>query len=139
MSFDDLPADWPDRPLDEPHLVSDVLDLVVSIKDRLAGGLAVLICDDEHRLVQPCMISELDHLASHTDRQHALANVVEVMEGQGSLLVAIARAEGLSITADDHAWARAMWRACTGDVELFGVHVVTVHGSREVPFERTAA
>jgi hypothetical protein len=139
MSFEDLPDDWVERPLDEPRLVTDVLDLVVSLQDRLAGGLAVLMCDEGHRLLQPCVISDLNYLASDAEREIALSNVVDVMDRPGSLLVAIARPDGLSITADDHAWARAMARACADDVELLGVHVVTMHGSREVPFADSAA
>ena len=134
MSFEDLPDGWIDLPLEDPRLVSNVLDLVVSYTDRVDGGLAILMCDDEHRLVQPCMISDLDYLASEDERHRALRNVVDVMDRQGSMHVAIARKDGLSITPDDHVWARAMSRACSHAVELLGVHVVTLHGSREVPF-----
>jgi hypothetical protein len=143
MSFDDLPDDWADRPLDDPKLVADVLDLVVLDRDRLARSLAVLLCDERHRLLQPCLISDPDYLASEDERFHALRNIIVAFElfadGKGSLLVALARRDGLSIRADDHVWARAAQRACTGDVELLGVHVVTMDGSREVPRERRVA
>jgi hypothetical protein len=136
MGFEDLPRQWVDLPLDDPRLVTDVLDLVISLQDRLDGGLALLVCDAKHRLVQPCMISDLDHLAPEHQRRRALRSVIAQFGGEGSLVAAIAREDGLSITDDDHAWAHALWRACERDVELLGFHVVTLHGSREVPFAR---
>jgi hypothetical protein len=139
MGFEDLPREWVDLPLDDPQLVGDVLDLVVSLQDRLDGGLALLVCDAEHRLVLPCVISDLDYLAPEHQRRRALRTVVDAIGVEGSLVAAIAREDGLSITTDDHVWARAMWRACDTDVELLGVYVVTVHGSREVPFANGTA
>jgi len=59
MAFTDLPADWPTRPLTEPRLVADVLDLLLSDADRLAGGLLIALCDDEARLLQPIVIGDL--------------------------------------------------------------------------------
>lgn len=134
MGFEDLPRDWVDLPLDDRALVTDVLDLVISLQDRLDGALALLLCDARHRLVQPCVIGDLDMLAPEDERRRTLRTIVEVMGGQGSLVGAIARREGLSITTDDDTWARAVWRACAGGVELLGMYVVTMHGSREVPF-----
>jgi hypothetical protein len=72
MGFEDLPREWVDLPLDDPQLVGDVLDLVVSLQDRLDGGLALLVCDAEHRLVLPCVISDLDYLAPEHQRRRAL-------------------------------------------------------------------
>jgi hypothetical protein len=49
MGFEDLPRDWVDLPLDDRVLVTDVLDLVVSLQDRLDGALALLLCDARHQ------------------------------------------------------------------------------------------
>jgi hypothetical protein len=139
MGFQDLPEGWVDLPLDEPQLVADVLDLVVSERDRRAGALAVLLCDALGRLVTPVLISDLDELAPEAARREALEVVMQVMRGEGSVLVAVARRDGLSITADDHIWARAAAAACEPGVALLGVHVVTSSGSREIPFDPRAA
>lgn len=139
MGFEDLPDDWVDRPLDEPALVADVLDLVVSERDRRAGALAVLLCDLQARLVTPVVISDLDELAPEAARVEALQVVTQVMQGQGCVLVAVARRDGLSITADDHVWARAAATACAPGIALLGVHVVTSSGSREIPYDPRAA
>lgn len=133
MSFRDLPPDVRDLPLVEPTLVADVLDLVVSEADRVAGALAVLMCDDEDRLVLPVVVTELEPEASVAQRARGLCTIVSAMGGVGWVLVAIARPEGLSITADDVTWAEAARQACAGEVGLLGVHVITLAGSRPVP------
>lgn len=137
MSFDDLPDDWPDRPLTDPRLVADVLDLIVSDADRRSGALAVLLCDGAARLVQPGIIGDLDDAATEEDRCLALGSFVRGLSTSfgrcASILFALARADGLSVTPDDRAWARAARDACGDDVRLLGFHLVTRHGSREVP------
>lgn len=134
MGFDDLPDDWPDRALSDPLLAADVLDLVVSERDRREGALAVLMCDDDDRLVTPVIVSDVDPQADEADRVRALSVITRAMRGRGSILVAVARADGLSIVPDDRVWARAASRAAGGwAVRLLGVHVVTRTGSREVP------
>jgi hypothetical protein len=139
MGFMDLPEDWPDRRLREPRLVADVLDLVVRCSDRHAGGLAVLMCDLEGRLLQPVMVGELESGLSEDDYVQMVGTFAELMAGSGSLLLAIARRDGLSLTADDRAWCRAACRACSAaGVELLGFHVVTMSGSREVPADIAA-
>lgn len=136
MAFTDLPHDWSDRPLTEPQLVADVLDLVVSDRDRRAGALAVLICDEDGRLVQPVVITDLEPIAGEDERCEAISVFTSAMGGYGSILVAVARRDGLSITDDDRVWARAARRA--GGVRLLGIHVVTATGSREVPADLAA-
>lgn len=138
MGFADLPDDWSDRPLTEPRLVADVLDLVLSERDRRAGALAVLMCDDDDRLVQPVVISDLEPMATEDDRARALSVITGAMGGSGSILVAVARRDGLSITDDDQVWARAARRASVDEVRLLGVHLVTATGSREVPHDLAA-
>jgi hypothetical protein len=72
MSFDDLPDGWTQQPLTDPRLVADVLDLCVSDADRCAGALAILMCDEEGRLLQPGIISDLDYDSSETERARML-------------------------------------------------------------------
>ena len=55
-----------------------------------------------------------------------------------SVLVAVARPGGLSITAGDRSWLAAAEQACAGAIRLLGVHVVTPDGSREVPVATAA-
>jgi hypothetical protein len=140
MGFQDLPDDWPDRPLTDPQLLADVLDLTVSHHDRVAGAIGVLVCDAEQRLLVPAVIGELDDVAPDADRCEGLTNFVSaIVGGLGSdagplgLHLSIARRYGLSITPEDVRWRDAAVTACAGRVTLLGVHLVTTEGSRLVP------
>lgn len=133
MTYEDLPADWPDRPLDDPRLVTDVLDLCVSMADRDAGAIVFLLCDPEGRLVQPVAIGELPPRFTAASCEQAIEVMVHAMGDHGSLHVAIARRDGLTITEDDRVWAAAARRVTRDRVRLLGVHVVTRGGSRSVP------
>jgi hypothetical protein len=133
MTFDDLPDDWSDRPLTDPALVADVLDLVVLARDRQQGAVSFLLCDEDARLVQPVTITDIPATAAVDDRRRCLRTVVGAMSGRGGLLVAVAREDGLSVCASDEAWRDAAVAECSDGVRLLGVHVVTQAGSREVP------
>ena len=58
MSFRDLPQDWPDIPLTDPTHTADVLDIFVSMKTRMNGGLLVLVCDPLRRPLQPVLVED---------------------------------------------------------------------------------
>ena len=134
MGFQDLSDNDLDRPLTEPALVANVLDLVISAADRRAGAIGVLMCDPDGRLVQPAVIGELKPDPTDEDRDRLVSVFVEAMGGHGSLLLAIARRDGLSISPDDVAWCHAASRVCAGSgVRFLGAYVVTMTGSREVP------
>ena len=140
MTFQDLPDDWSEQPLTDSRHVADVLDLIVSDADRRSGGLAMLLCDDQGRLQQPVFISDVDYDSSEAERCLMFARFVGHLASQvDSILFALARADGLSITADDESWARAIQYACSGEVRLLGFHLVTRDGSRLVPGTVAAA
>ncbi|HRY11601.1 MAG TPA: hypothetical protein P5544_16670 [Candidatus Nanopelagicales bacterium] len=133
MSFKDLPTDWPDIPLTDPTHIANVLDIFVSMKTRMNGGLLVLLCDPLRCPMQPILVEDFGRRPPE-DGDQALKNmatsIAEVLPG-ATVLCAIARRGGLSITADDRAWRTAITRAFA-DVPLIGVHVVTPDGSRLV-------
>jgi hypothetical protein len=134
MTFENLPRDVAQRPLTDPRLAADVLELCVPFPDREAGALCVLLCDDEDRLAQPMVIGEIGH-PSAEDRLQFMVGIFGMARQlipYGSLLIAIARADGLSLTPDDVLWARSALAAADG-YRLLGIHVVTMHGSREIP------
>ncbi len=141
MTFDDLPDDWPTRSITEPGLVADVLDLLVSDADRQTGALVLALCDSVGRLVQPVSIGEMGdaiHTGEDSDALPTFLAAIGAIGPVASVLVAVARPGGLSITAGDRAWLAAAERACDGGIRLLGVHVVTPDGSREVPTARAA-
>jgi len=136
MSFEDLPKDWPQRPLTDPQLVADVLDLVVSDADRVRGAIYILLCRPDDRLLQPCAITELDRIRENMTHRECLqpfAAMMQDLEPEGSILVAIARAKDLHVTDDDRAWHQAALDVCDEGPRLLGVHVITQTGSIPLP------
>ncbi len=99
----------------------------------------MLLCNDERRLVQPVVVSDVDWGACDAERHRRIGVAVQAMGDHGSLLVAIARRDNLSITAQDRAWARAAQFVCGDAVPFLGLHVVTIDGSRVVPLDDAAA
>jgi hypothetical protein len=69
----------------------------------------------------------------------AISVVAGTLGPTGSLHVAIGRSDGLSVRAGDRAWARTAATACADGPRLLGVHVLTLHGYREVTMEQAAA
>jgi hypothetical protein len=138
MGFDNLPAGWADQALSDPHVViADVLDLFVLDRDRRRGALYALLCDDRDRIEVPVAVDDIGDGGSLEERIHVFgvfAQAVAMNSPGGSMLVAVARRGGLSLTADDHLWRRGAEGACAREgVRLLGVHVVTLDGSRLVP------
>lgn len=135
MTFEDLPDDWHTLPLTEPQLLADVLDLVVGHHDRVDESFVVLACDSDVRLVQPCVIGP-DPGPCDPETVHALLDALRdglVGVERGTLIVATARARGLTPTPDDHAWIAATRAAIAGTGwTLSSAHVVTLDGSRPV-------
>lgn len=135
MAFTDLPSDWGDRPLTDPRLVADVLDLVVSERSRRDGALCLLVCDGTDRLRVPIVVDDMPVGAPPSGEDPVLVRLFDDLASIGddlSVLVAIGRDGGLSVTAHDRAWAQAVASAAAGRLRVLGVHVVTLDGSRPV-------
>ena len=75
MSFDDLPDNWSDLPLDTPGLAADVADLVVGHRDRLAGCIGLVITRPDLTMSRPAVINDVDDtLLTDSDRRwHQMA------------------------------------------------------------------
>ena len=131
MSFEDLPENWRELPLDDDRLVRDVLDLFVSMKARYHGALVVLMCNANRRIVQPIQVDEIE-LNPPADTDVMLNNLVVAILGasaESCVLVALARPGPLRVGARDEAWARFIEGACRDRLPLIGVHLVTPRGS----------
>jgi hypothetical protein len=139
----ELPPIWPRQPVTHPAALSRVLDVACASIASADGTLCVLFCDSDDRLLQPIAIDTLARApAEPEDRVRLLGNLtggLADLAPAGSVLIALARAGGLSATDDDICWADAASRACAGRIRLLGVHVVTPDGSRPVPAVRGVA
>ncbi len=141
MSFEDLPENLREIPLDNSHLIADVLDLFVSMKVRYEGGLMVIVCDEQRRILQPILVEEID-LDPPADTGLIVNNLVAAILGacpEACVLVALARPGPLRIGARDQAWARFIEEACGNRLPLLGVHLVTPRGSVPIDGERRVA
>ena len=141
MSFTDLPADWPTLPLTDPQLVSDVLDLLVSERDRHFGAVFILLCDEHDRLALPTACDDPDPLASREEGERAVRTILQggSVLGNGSFLVAVARTGDAETHPNDAAWAEAAVAAAAhSPMRLLGVYVVTPHGIGSVPLAGAA-
>lgn len=135
MTCEELPANWPQLPLSDPDLASGVLDLIVPESARMAGALCLALCDDEDRMLHPITVDLSGHPSPRSTAELCVlfapfATALHEAQPEGSALVAIARADGLSVTAEDLLWQQAAMQAFP---RLLGVHLVTGHGSRELP------
>lgn len=137
MSFADLADDWPQTPLTDPTHVADLLDLLVTDASRALGAIYVVLCDSQDRMLQPCTVDSLPGSFDKDSREQMLRPFVQALathEPNGAALVALARPDGMKVTDDDRAWWQAAMRVCTqAGIRLLGLHIVTRHGSREVP------
>lgn len=137
MAFTDLPPDWASRPIADPDLLADVLDLAVSEQSRRTGGLMLLFCDTDMRLVQPVELTDPATAPTGVAERAAMLSMLVAAQADerpdGSLLVAMGRPGGLSATNDDQRWAAAIADAARGRLALLGVHIVTDDGNRPVP------
>jgi hypothetical protein len=61
MTFQDLPKGGAVRllPLTDETTAADVIDLIIFDEDRAAGCFGMMLCDDQHRGVQPVVVKEV--------------------------------------------------------------------------------
>ncbi|MDO5740169.1 MAG: hypothetical protein Q4P07_08480 [Ornithinimicrobium sp.] len=125
MSFDDLPRDWPSRPLRDPDFTADVLDLCVSDQDRTAGGLAVLFCRRDDTLAQPVFVGDIPDEQGLLDALVSLGRATVEMPPVAGAVMAIVRPWGAVCDGDRRAHQQAI-EVCRGvGITLLGMYVVT--------------
>lgn len=134
MSFEDLPHDWPTRPLSDATVAPDVVDLVVRDGDREGGCLGILLCGRDHRLLQPVTITDLDG-EPHVVHRDPVDTLLGHLSGQiGGVVVAVGRPRGLHPDDEARTWHEAVIASCRDhDVPLLGTYLATVHGVVEMP------
>ena len=132
MSFEDLPEDWAERPVTDPTITADVLDLVVRDADRVAGSVVAVVGNAAGRVVQPVVV-ELPPEGVGPGEHRRFFDVVclGIVSAAGSgdrggILAAIARTGAPFVTGDDRQWHDAARRSCEDHgVPLWGTWLVT--------------
>jgi hypothetical protein len=130
MTFEDLPDDWRQRSVTDPALFDDIVDLVVTERDRARGALYVLLCDEGGRLLQPCAVTDLGQGCEPDPR--LIEPFAEGLVSQcpdGGLVVVVARRGVPAPRETDVRWARAAEVVCSGrDARLLAAAVATPAG-----------
>jgi hypothetical protein len=149
MSFEDLPSDWPQRPVTDPTITADLLDLVVTGRDRAAGALGVLLCGRDERLLQPLVVEMPGYRLSAAERRRGFDNIcaafchlgeptgadeAELVNADLGILVALARSGSPLVTSGDLRWRDTAEQSCGRyGVALLGTWLVTPEVIRPLP------
>jgi hypothetical protein len=140
MTFSDLPTNWLTRPLTDPVLAANAVDLFVTEGERRRGVLAALICDRRARF-RTSILLDLPRdapLASPKSCIRALAPLVPVLEGRpdGALILALGRPKPDPPSDDD--WTQAAIHTCrTASIRLLAFYLVTPTELHAVPLQAT--
>jgi len=139
MSFRDLPADWPRRPLTDLRLARDVLDLCVSDHDRRQGGLCLLSLRENLCLAQPFFVRGP---VPRLERRSVLAGLLSACMPRhpgGGVVLGVAHIEP-AVTDDDHDLHHGVIEACRGTgLRLLSSHLVSTAGVEDLPLVREVA
>ncbi len=135
MSFDDLPQNWSDLPLDTPGLAADVADLFVGAADRDRGCVAFLLTDEGQRMAQPCLVDAVSDDVDPHDLVPFLRQLAEVLAGAGGGLVFVRGRPGSVLLTDaDRRWHEVVLEACRRNgVRLLGAFLATPDVVRSYP------
>lgn len=133
MSFDDLPQDWPSRSLADPDLAVDLLDLVVSDRDRMHGGLSFLLCRGDGRLSQPVFVGRIPHESAMRETISSTVLTAVTLCGVGGLVVAVVKPWGGVDDTDRRLHEHVLQMCRLADLPLLGTYVVTGTGIHLLP------
>jgi len=145
MTFEDLPSDWPQRPVTDATITADLLDLIVTERDRAAGALGVLLCGRDERLLQPLVVEMPGYRLSAAERRRGFDNICAAfchvgeptaggVNADHGILVALARSGAPLVTSGDLRWRDTAEQSCQSyGVTLLGVWLVTPEVIRPLP------
>ena len=135
MSYEDLPANLRTIPLTDNIIQADVIDLILGIEERRGGSLALMLCDEADRGVQPIVLSDLPPEAPAVELRTLLDLLLPMVgERDGAILLGRGRRRGLMPTDNDRAWHQATIEACARhQVRLLGFYLASPDGVEGLP------
>lgn len=141
MSYHDLPPDARSIPLTDNVIQSDVIDLILDLEQRRGGALALMLCDEADRGVQPIVLSDLPPDAPAAELRTLLDLLLPMIgEAHGAVLVGRGRRRGLLPTDNDRAWHQETVEACRRHgVRLLGFYLASPDGVEALPEPLTRA
>ena len=135
MTFDDLPENWPDLPLDTPGLAADVADLFVGHADRERGCVALLLAGPDLRMLTPLVVSDVPPDADPTMVGPLLRGLgPELGAALGGLVFVRGRPGSVLLTDADREWHEVVLGACEeSGMRLVGAFLATPAVVRAFP------
>lgn len=135
MSFDDLPENWHDLPLDTPGLAADVVDLVLGEGDRAGGCLGFVLSGPDGRMAQPCVLDDVTDEADPAELVPFLDHLTAGLAQDGGRLVfARGRPGSVLLTDTDRRWHQVVVEGCRrAGVPLVGAFLATPAVVRSFP------
>jgi hypothetical protein len=131
MGFQDLPRGWAERPITDPVIFEDVVDLVVPERSRSEGAIYLLLTHPDGRMLQPLGLPEgPSGEPGPEDTRRWLALLQELAEGgTRSLVIVRARPGAPELTAEDEAALRVLESgADAAGITLHGRAIATPGG-----------
>ncbi|NYG05752.1 hypothetical protein BJ986_000239 [Phycicoccus badiiscoriae] len=135
MSYEDLPRDLRSIPLTDTTIQADVVDLILGIEERRDGALALMVCDEADRGVQPVVLSDVPVDAPAAEARTLLDLLLPMVgETGGAILVARGRRRGVMPTDHDRGWHQETIEACARHgVRLLGFYLASPDGIEAMP------
>jgi len=135
MSFEDLPDNWSDLPLDTPGLAADVADLVVGHADRMGGCIGLVLTGADRTMGQPAVISDVDDAVRPDQLRPALDHLCGLLVDTGGALLFVRGRDGSVLFSDsDRRWHQLAIEACrAAGVPLLGAFLATPATVRSFP------
>ena len=135
MSFDDLPQNWSDLPLDTPGLAADVADLFIGERDRDAGCVAFLLAGPDLRMTQPVLVNDVALDADPGLVAPFLAQLgPELSLSLGGLVFVRGRPGSVLLSDADRRWHEVVLDSCReSGVRVLGAFLATPSVVRSFP------
>ena len=135
MSFDDLPDDWADLPLDTPGLAADVADLVVGHRDRVGGCIGLVLTGADLTMGQPAVVNDVDDTVQPEELRGFLEQLCRMVGETGGALLFVRGREGSVLVTDaDRRWHQVAIDACrVAGIPLVGAFLATPAVVRAFP------
>ena len=100
-AFRGLPEDWARRPMTDPDLFEGVVDLAVFEAFRAMGGVVLLLCHADGRLMQPVPVESVNAASPPAEAEARLSAILaDIVERGVSAVVMVVARPGSAMAGD---------------------------------------
>ncbi len=133
MSFSDLPTGWAERPVTDPDIFDDAVDLIATDDSRRSGSLYILICDGSGRMFQPLVFDGSIYDESSPVQEAYLDSLCGILTQVGcrDVVLVIARRGHPAPSGNDHQFRAVAEKAfARHEIAILGMSIATPAGVR---------